>query len=358
MHSQHIIDKTTMEFLLHPKITCTPLFYGLPKIHKSDCPLHPIVSGFDGPTYYLSAYITHFIQPLSSNLPSHIKDTKHFLNFIKNLRPFPNNALLVTGDVTSLYRNILHEEGIAAAIHFMEKYRHLLPTNCPPPYIVRILLDFILKHSTFKFTHTHIHQILGTSMGTRMGLHYASLFMGKKECTIILTFLHLIYILKRFIDYIFFIFLGSHSQLKSLIIFMNTTSPTIKYTFTYSDQTVTFIDAHIYLSEKRKLITKLYKKPTDCMTLLHFLSHHPLSCKEGIIYSKAFRYNIIISDDHILQKELKNLTRILLARAYPLHLIIKNIKKALTHKCHYLLFQQTPKTSQHFPYCNPIHKHW
>ena len=94
------------------------------------------------------------------------------------------------------------------------------------------------------------------------------------------------------------------------------------------------------------------------MALLHFLSHHPLSCKEGIIYSKALRYNIIISDDHILQKELKNLTRILLARAYPLHLIIKNIKKALTHKRHYLLFQQTPKTSQHFPYCNPIHKHW
>ena len=39
---------------------------------------------------------------------------------------------------------------------------------------------------------------------------------------------------------------------------------------------------------------------------------------------------MIISEDHILQEELNNLTRILLARAYPLNLIIKNIKKLWT----------------------------
>ena len=53
---------------------------------------------------------------------------------------------------------------------------------------------------------------------------------------------------------------------------------------------------------------------------------------------------MIISEDHILEAELNNLTRILLARAYPLHLIIKNIKKALTHNCNYLLSQRTPHT--------------
>ena len=45
-------------------------------------PLHPIVSGCDSPTDHLSAYITHFIQTLASNLPSHIKHRKHFPNFI------------------------------------------------------------------------------------------------------------------------------------------------------------------------------------------------------------------------------------------------------------------------------------
>ena len=112
---------------------------------------------------------------------------------------------------------------------------------------------------------------------------------------------------------------------------INTISPTIKNTFTYSEQTVSFLDVQIYLSESRKLKTKLYKKPSDCMALLHFQSHHQLSCKEGIVYLQALLYNMTISDDIILQEELNNLTCILLARAYPLHLIIKNIKKALTH---------------------------
>ena len=63
MHSQHIIDKVTLEFLLPPKNTHTPLFYGLHKIYKSDCPLRPIVSGYDGPTDHLSATL-----PILSNL--------------------------------------------------------------------------------------------------------------------------------------------------------------------------------------------------------------------------------------------------------------------------------------------------
>ena len=164
----------------------------------------------------------------------------------------------------------------------MEEYKHLLPTNCPPPHTVRIILDFILKHNTFKFMDTHVHQILGTSTGTRMVSPCTNLFMGKEERTIILTFLHLIYFWKRFIDDIFFIFLGSHSQFQSLMTFMNTISPTIKYTFTYSKQTVTSLDVQIYLSETRKLKAKLYRTPTDCMTLLDFNFHHPLSCKKSI----------------------------------------------------------------------------
>ena len=87
IHSQHIIGKATKDVLLLPKNNCTALFYGLPKMHKPDCPLCPIVSGCDGPTDHLSAYVPHFIQPLVSNLPSHVKDKKHFLNLIEKLRP-------------------------------------------------------------------------------------------------------------------------------------------------------------------------------------------------------------------------------------------------------------------------------
>ena len=160
---------------------------------------------------------------------------------------------------------------------------------------------------------TLINQIFGTSMGTRMPLPFTNLFMGKEERTIILAFFHLIYFWKGFIGDIFFIFFGSQTQLESLMAYMNTISPTIKYTFTYSKQTVSFLDVQVYLFKSKILKTKLYRNPTDCKTLLHFHSHHPLSWKEFIIYSQALRYNMIIFKHHIVQEELKNLTRILLA---------------------------------------------
>ena len=79
---------------------------------------------------------------------------------------------------------------------------------------------------------------------------------------------------------------------------------------------------------------------------------------------------MIISEDHILQEELNSLTRILLAGTYPLHLIIKNMKKALIHSRKYLLSQRTPHTETNIlPIITPfsgigkqltaiIHRNW
>ena len=189
IHSQHITDKATAEFLLPPKNTRTDIFYGLPKIHRPDCPLELIVSCCDGPTDYLS--ISHPLHPAPSLQPPMMRQRHKTFSHPENLLPLSPNAILVTADVTSLYTNIPHKEGIAAVIHFMEEYKHLLPTNSPLLHIVWIILNFILKHSTFKFMDTQINQILGTSMGTRMDPPYSNLFMGKEKCTIILTFFHL-----------------------------------------------------------------------------------------------------------------------------------------------------------------------
>ena len=147
----------------------------------------------------------------------------------------------------------------------MEEYKQLLPTNCQPRHKVHIIVDFIFKHRSFKFMDRHIHQIIGNSMETRIAPPYANLFMGKEERTIILTFLHLIYFWKYFIDDIFFNFLGSDSQLNSLVTFMNKIGRTNKYSF--ANQTVTFLDVQIYLSETRKLRTKLYSANTTSLPL-------------------------------------------------------------------------------------------
>lgn len=108
MHSQHIIETVTMEYLLPPRNTRTLLFYGIPNIHNPNCRLCPILNRCDNQISQnrslltdLSPYITHCIQPLANNLLSQIKNTKHFLNLIENLPLLLTNAFLVTVDVTS-----------------------------------------------------------------------------------------------------------------------------------------------------------------------------------------------------------------------------------------------------------------
>ena len=128
-------------------------------------------------------------------------------------------------------------------------------------------------------------------MGGRYAPPYANIFMGKIEDIIHQEWSHHIYIWKRFIDDIFFIFTGTMTELTRLIFFMNNIHDTIKFTFEHSTNTINFLDITINIKND-KIMTTIHRKPTDKMLLLHFQSNHSLHTKESIIYSQALRYNL------------------------------------------------------------------
>ena len=126
-------ERTTIMDLVPPSPK-PGVFYMLPKIHKlrekipngvSDwvnhaiehhmkVPGRPIISCINTLTEHLSAYIDSFLQPLLPKVNSYIKDTTQFLQRVQNIGPLPSNCLLVTLDVTALYTNIPHKDGIEA----------------------------------------------------------------------------------------------------------------------------------------------------------------------------------------------------------------------------------------------------
>ena len=241
-----------------PKPAHTPLFYGLPKVHKPNIPLRPIVSACDSPTNQLSNYVTHFIQPLVEILPSYIRDSKHFLQLLESLPPLLENAILVTADVTSLYTNIPHEEGIESVLHYMKLHANTLPPGAPSPHTIGVLLETILKNNNLSFMDRHFLQLVGTAMGTKAAPPYANLFMGRHEETIREAFIWAIPFWKRFIDDIFLIFIGTTEQLQSMKDFMNNLHPTIKFTFEHSTQEISFLEMKIRIGADCKLSTTLY----------------------------------------------------------------------------------------------------
>ena len=277
-------------------------------------------------------------------LPSYIRDSKQFLQLLESLPPLPENAILVTADVTSLYTNIPHEEGIESVLHYMKLHADTLPPGPPSPHTIGLLLETILKNSSLSFMDRHFLQLVSTAMGTKAAPPYANLGMGRHEETIWETFIWAIPFWKRFIDNIFLIFIGTTKQFRSMKDFMNNLHPTIKFTFEHSTQEISFLDMKIHIGADRKLSTTQYRKPTDCAALLHFHSNHSLKCKGSIIFSQAVRYNLLIADDNVLQKELDSLIISLLARKYPLEVITRNISKALFHS-RYTLLHRTPKAS-------------
>ena len=120
----------------------------------------------------ISAYVDENIKHLSKLVPSYIKDTGHFLNIIKDIK-IEEEDLLITVDVSSLYTNIRHEDGIEALKSWLKENG----TNPEKSEFIGTLAKLVLTSNYFTFNRKMYLQKQGTAMGTRMAPNYAIIFM-------------------------------------------------------------------------------------------------------------------------------------------------------------------------------------
>ena len=78
-------------------------------------------------------------------------------------------------DVTSLYTNIPQEEGITVVCNTNEVFHKNNPPI--PTALLRKMLGLILKENSFQFNGRHYLQTHGTTMGTKMAVAFANIFM-------------------------------------------------------------------------------------------------------------------------------------------------------------------------------------
>jgi hypothetical protein len=126
--------------------------YLLPKIHKENNPGRPIVSTNSHPTEKMSECIDFHLRPFVENLPSHIENTTDYLKKMEKLT-IPENTTLVAMDVTSLYTNIPHDDGIAACRKiWKQRTVQEPPTEC----LVEMLTPVLKKTTILLLTETTI----------------------------------------------------------------------------------------------------------------------------------------------------------------------------------------------------------
>ena len=92
----------------------TPKFYLRPKIHKEGNPGRPIVSSVNCHTANIWKYVDYHTQPIVKEILSYVKNTQDFLKILEKVKDIPQESLLVTLDVKSLYVNNPNNEGIKA----------------------------------------------------------------------------------------------------------------------------------------------------------------------------------------------------------------------------------------------------
>ena len=101
------IDK--IDFRRYNRLRCSvpqpPKLYGLPKLHKPNIPMRPIVSFCGSPTYQLSKYLTNVLKPLTDESRHKLQSTEKFIDAIKTIQ-IPDDHKLVSFDVKSLFTSI------------------------------------------------------------------------------------------------------------------------------------------------------------------------------------------------------------------------------------------------------------
>ena len=325
--NQNMISEEESQFITsdteNPR---TPLFYGLPKIHKQFDrfpPLRPIVSHVGSCTHRLSEFLDAFLKFQARLVPSFIRDTKQFLQKIEEIKKqnIPKQSILVTMDVSSLYTNIDHEEGAQACFKALEKRKN----KKVPSEILKSLILLVLKSNAFRFGHKIFKQIMGTAMGTPMAPNYANLFMAEYETNLIEEY-HSKTGIKplvwfRYIDDIFFIWTDGPEELAEFIKFAQDFSnkkkmkSSIRFEVNQSNDSVNFLDVEVRF-DGTAISTSLYTKPTDAHMYLNTTSNHPRHVIRNIPKGQFIRIRRICSNLADFNHHSAVLSKFLVNRGY------------------------------------------
>jgi hypothetical protein len=260
-------------------------------------------------------------------LDSYIKDTNHFLEKIKSLNLSPDKTyILATADITSLYTNIPHEDGIQSVLSYYSKYDRKLVSMSTLDGLLRL----VLNNNILSFDGIKYLQMGGTAMGTKMSSSYANLFMGTLE-TKQSERANIISIYNgRFLDDLIYIFENtSMNDIKNFFEDFNSIHPNIKLTWNISTKSIDFLDVHLSLTKNNHLETNLHRSSTNRQKYLNFFSEHPHHMKKSIPYGLSTRLRRICSNDNDLQENLSELRNTLYSNGYPVELVNNAISKAL-----------------------------
>ncbi|CAF1544374.1 unnamed protein product [Adineta ricciae] len=154
--------------------------YFLPKAHKPNTPLRPIVAGMQSPTIRISKWLDDLLRPLFNQLASDIA-IENGTQLIKSVERWSENYLtssttFISMDVTDLYTMIPQEGGVVAIKRLLEEH-NLKQIDGIKKEIILALTRFVITNNYFYFDGSYYKQIRGGAMDISMTYSSCRIYM-------------------------------------------------------------------------------------------------------------------------------------------------------------------------------------
>ena len=174
LKTKGVLDESAYQ-KVRPQGSKPARIYGLPKLHKPDTSLRPIVSSIGTYGYEISKLLSEILKPLSSNEFT-VKDSFSFVNEILTLSDV---QFMASFDIVSLFTNIPLQEAIDITLDKL--FKDSTKVHNFSRRQLNKLLKLVLKANHFLFNGKIYNQIDGVAMGSSLGPILANIFMSHFE---------------------------------------------------------------------------------------------------------------------------------------------------------------------------------